>query len=117
LGVGGRRRSQRVDLRVPVRLHLPSGDVDTETLLVSRHGALLRHPTLVSVGTRMPVTNLASGETQTFRVAWVWPDEQTGGFKLGVEAVEGASDFWGPGYDRLVTETPRPAGSEDTPRG
>ena len=39
-----RRRSHRVGLQVPVRITLGYETLETTTLLVSRRGALVRHP-------------------------------------------------------------------------
>jgi len=100
----GRRRSQRVDLKVRVRLSLGDTSAETETVLVSRHGALVRHPESLSVGTRVRVCHLESGREAWFRVVWAWPDGETEGFKLGLDLVEDSGDsFWGSAYEELAS--------------
>jgi len=98
----GRRRSQRVDLRVPVRLTVHGGSFETSTVLVSRHGALVLHPFALPVGTRLMLRHLLNGQERTFRVVWAWPDGDSEGFKLGLEMLETTSGFWGPAYEQLA---------------
>lgn len=92
-----------MDLRVPVRLTLQGTSVDTETVLVSRHGALVRYPESVSAGTRLRVRHLGSGREAPFRVVWAWPDDETEGFKLGLDIADHEGSFWGPDYDSLAS--------------
>jgi hypothetical protein len=90
-----------VDLRIPVRLTLQGESVETTTVLVSRHGAMVRYPSTLPVGTRLLLRHHPSGQETVVRVVWSWPDGESDGFKLGLEMVEIATAFWGDAYERL----------------
>jgi len=91
-----------VDLQIPIELTVFGECLQTTTVLVSRHGAMVRYSTTLPVGTRLEIRNLVSGAKATFRVVWAWPDgELEGQVKLGLEMVESAASFWGAAYERL----------------
>jgi hypothetical protein len=95
-----RRRSSRVQTRIPVRV-VSSGDdghsqdAAAETLSVSRYGALLRVPFLPPVGSRIEVLHGLSNETREFRVINLRERGNHGSFELGVEIYHPARNFWG----------------------
>lgn len=53
----------------------------------------------VSVGTRFEAVNLRTDRRGWCRVAWHWPDEESNGFRLGLELLEPEADFWGTGSE------------------
>jgi hypothetical protein len=95
-----RRRSSRVRIRIPVRVHSNQSDgepkdASAEVLSVSRTGALLRLPFLPELGSRIEVLHGLSNETREFRVISVRDKKEHGPFDLGVEILYPARNFWG----------------------
>jgi PilZ domain-containing protein len=93
-----KRRSQRVDLNVPVVVHRhpsegPQFYESTETLVVSAHGALMALTGKVAPRQRLLVQNTGSGEQQECRVVYV-KKELTGPPKVAVEFTRSAPSFW-----------------------
>jgi len=97
-----RRRSPRLQLEVPVRvLWLDYKDVpyveETQTTLISAHGALvyLRHP--VALSARLEITSRTTNRTATARVAWTGELLADGRTGVGIELVAAQGyEFWGP---------------------
>ena len=92
------RRSQRIDLNIPVVVHRPSSEgprfyESTQTLVVSAHGALMTLTDLVAPKQRLFVQNTGSGEQQECRVVYV-KRELTGPPKVAVEFTRPAPSFW-----------------------
>jgi len=95
-----RRRSSRVQTRIPVRVVSngddgQSHDAAAETLSVSRYGALLRVPFLPPLGSRIEVLHGLSNEMREFRVINLRSQRDHGSFELGVEMYHPARNFWG----------------------
>jgi hypothetical protein len=95
-----RRRSSRVPIRIPVRVHSKENDggprdAFAEAISVSRTGALLRVPFLPEVGSRIEVLHGESQETREFRVISVRDKTDHGPFELGVEILHPNRNFWG----------------------
>ncbi len=95
-----RRRSSRVPIRIPVRVHSnetggEARDASAEAISVSRTGALLRLPFLPELGSRIEVLHGLSQETREFRVISVRDRKEHGPFELGVEILHPARNFWG----------------------
>ncbi len=93
-----KRRSQRIDLNVPVVVHRhpsagPQFYESTETLVVSAHGALLALTGKVAPNQRLLVQNTGSGEQQECHVVYV-KKELTGPPKVAVEFTRPAPSFW-----------------------
>jgi hypothetical protein len=95
-----RRRSSRVRIRIPVRVHSneangESRDASAEVISVSRTGALLRLPFLPEMGSRIEVLHGVSQEVREFRVISLRSKRENGPFELGVEILYPTRDFWG----------------------
>jgi PilZ domain-containing protein len=91
------RRSPRKVAAIPVRLISErlggAWEEDTETVLVSRYGALVRCKHSAKAGDNIHVLRADTGQEATARVAWQRPtDEQE--MRIGVEFV-GCENFWG----------------------
>jgi PilZ domain-containing protein len=92
------RRSQRIDLNVPVVVYRPPREgpqfyESTQTLVVSAHGALMVLTDMVAPKQRLLVQNTDSGEQQECRVVYV-KNELTGPPKVAVEFARPAPSFW-----------------------
>ena len=92
------RRSQRIDLNVPVVVYPPPNEgpqfyESTQTLVVSAHGALLALTDIVTPKQRLLVQNAESGEQEECRVVSV-KKELTGPPKVAVEFTQPAPNFW-----------------------
>lgn len=93
------RRSERVSLKIPVRVEYFIDDPGrltsySVTSRVNAHGALLLLPWGVPAGRELLLENLASLETQMVRVVFV----QYAGddyYDVGVEFTEPRPKFWG----------------------
>jgi hypothetical protein len=92
------RRSQRIDLNVPVVVYRPPSEgpqfyESTQTLVVSAHGALVALTDMVAPKQRLLVQNTGSGEQQECRVVYV-KKELAGPPKVAVEFTQPAPRFW-----------------------
>jgi PilZ domain len=92
------RRSQRIDLNVPVVVYRPPNEgpqfyESTQTLVVSAHGALMALTDMVAPRQRLLLQNTDSGEQQECRVVYV-KKEPTGPPKVAVEFTRPAPSFW-----------------------
>jgi hypothetical protein len=102
------RRSPRKAAAIPLRLSSEklggTWEEETETVLVSRYGALVRCKHPAKAGDTLSVVRADTGQTATARVAWQRPlgDEDV---RIGVEFV-GCENFWG--LDWGVVEDTRP---------
>src|SRR5262245_42764269 len=93
-----KRRSQRIELNVPVVLHRPSGEGPlfserTETLVVNAHGALLALAEKVAPKQMLFMQNTSSGEQKECRVVYV-EKQLSGPTKVAVEFTRPAPGFW-----------------------
>ena len=92
------RRSQRIDLNVPVVVYRPSGEKrqfyeSTQTFVVSAHGALMALTEMVVPKQTLLMQNTESREQQECRVVSV-KKELTGPPKVAVEFTRPAPGFW-----------------------
>ena len=92
------RRSQRIDLSVPVVLHRrpaegPQFSERTQTLVVNAHGALLALVEKVVPEQRLLMQNSKTGEQKECRVVYV-RKELTGPTNVAVEFAQPAPTFW-----------------------
>jgi hypothetical protein len=94
------RRSPRKVAAIPVRLSSEklggAWEEDTETVLVSRYGALVRCKHPAKAGETLHVIRADTGEKAVARVAWQRPSCNSGNedVRIGVEFV-GCENFWG----------------------
>jgi PilZ domain len=92
------RRSQRIDLNVPVVVYRPPNEgpqfcQSTQTLVVSAHGALMALTCMVAPKQRLLVQNADSGEQQECRVVYV-KNDRMGPPQVAVEFTQPAPSFW-----------------------
>ena len=94
------RRSPRKVAAIAVRLSSEkvggAWEEDTETVLVSRYGALVRCKHPAKAGETIHVVRADTGEKAVARVAWQRPSGNSGGedIRIGVEFVS-CENFWG----------------------
>jgi PilZ domain len=93
-----KRRSQRIELNVPIVVHRPVKEGPqfserTHTLDVSAHGALMALAGMVAPKQRLLVQNINSGEQQECRVVYVEKD-LLGPTKVAVEFTRPSPSFW-----------------------
>ena len=96
------RRSQRIELYVPVLVYRPPGDgppfyEPTQTLVVSAHGALFLLADLVARRQLLFVQNRNTGEQEECRVISV-KNEPIGPSKVAVEFTKPVPRFWHVAY-------------------
>ena len=90
----GKRRSERIKLKIPLTIHVGNIVLKAETVSVSKHGAKIR---IISVseklacGERMRVAIRTGRQPQTARVVWL---DKTAEPHCGIELDE-ANNFWG----------------------
>ena len=94
----GERRSQRIELTVPVVVHRPQKGGSqfyerTQTLVVNAHGALMVLAENVVPKQRLLMQNIDGGEQKECRVVYVEKD-LTGPTKVAVEFTRPAPSFW-----------------------
>jgi hypothetical protein len=92
------RRSQRIELNVPVIVCRPSGEKrqfyeGTQTFVVSAHGALMALTEMVVPKQTLLMQNTETREQQECRVVSV-KKELTGPPKVAVEFTRPAPSFW-----------------------
>ncbi len=122
-----RRRSQRVKLSIPLRIHAVDEagrafQCDARTVDLNRHGARIQIPRLLGAGQIIHVLNVANRREADFRVVGaVLPLSQEGGVfgvvgpvsedpakhrGYGVECLDTALNFWGITFPRLTDSEP-----------
>lgn len=95
-----RRRGERVLIRIPIKISAIGTDGQhiheaSETVVVSRFGALLRVSTPLKHATLLEVMNSFTQQVEQFRVVWVADEAKEAKFDVGVELVNPREDFWG----------------------
>ena len=95
-----RRRGERVLIRIPVKIYAVGQDGQhlneaTETVVVSRYGALLPVSRPLKHASTIEVMNHFTQEVEKFRVVWVAEKPKEGKFDVGVELLVPREDFWG----------------------
>ncbi len=93
-----KRRSQRIELNVPIVLHRPPTEGPqfyerTQTLVVNAHGALMTLAEKVTPKQRLLMQNIDSREQKECRVVYV-EKELKGPPKVAVEFTRPAPSFW-----------------------
>jgi len=94
----GRRRSQRVTLRIPIVISEPQSDQHasverTHTLSVSRCGGLIALSSSVNHGQNLLLTHTISRVSTECRVVYLGPPHQDKQ-QVGIEFVDPAANFW-----------------------
>jgi len=94
----GKRRSQRIELSVPVVLHRrptegPQFSERTQTLVVNAHGALMALVEKVAPEQWLLMQNTNSGEQKERRVVYV-KKQLTGPTRVAVEFARPSATFW-----------------------
>ena len=90
----GKRRSERIKLKIPLTIHVGNIVLKAETVSVSKHGAKIR---IISVseklacGERMRVDIRTGRQPQTARVVWL---DKTAEPHCGIE-LDDPNNFWG----------------------
>jgi len=94
----GRRRSQRVTLRIPIMVSEPdanhrAGMERTHTLAVNRCGGLIALRSSVNHGQSLFMTHTISRVSKECRVVYLGPHHKDIR-QVGVEFVDPATEFW-----------------------
>jgi hypothetical protein len=98
-GIEG-RCSERVVLEIPIAVSCDGGPpVRAHTLVVNGHGALILSPCVFRPEALLRVVNQETGRAALCRLAWIGGEDLPGLFKLGIEILGVAADFWGTPYD------------------
>jgi hypothetical protein len=110
------RRGSRRSVAIPIRLILnrPGGwEEETETRVVSRHGANLRSRYPLEAEDTLIIVRRDNDRRASARVAWVrrQPD---GSREIGLELL-GSEDLWGLDWDAPDTPPARPRGPRPRP--
>ena len=93
-----KRRSQRIELTVPVVVHKPPKEgpqfsETAQTLVVNAHGALMSLAEKVTPKQRLLMQNIHSGEQKECRVVYI-EKVPMGPTKVAVEFTRPAPSFW-----------------------
>lgn len=93
-----KRRSQRVVIRIPVRVHYVLDNkpcvLEATTVVVNDHGCLMICARVFAVGTRMQIEMVSNGQRQFGHVLRA-PRMTPLGFELAVEFERVVPGFWG----------------------
>lgn len=93
------RRSPRIVKVIEVLLGTDAPNLPAHTRVLNRHGALVMSPRPWTAETRVLMLNPKTGRSALCRVVWEGGEEaSTGVYKLGLELLEPAPDFWGDDY-------------------
>ena len=95
-----RRGGERVLIRIPIKLYALGKEGQhvnepSETVVVSRFGAMVRASVPLKQTSTIEVMNNFSQEVEKFRVVWVADKPKDGKFDVGIELVRPREDFWG----------------------
>ena len=97
------RQSERVALRIPIRIEWRGYAHDTHTIVVNRGGALVAAPLPFPAEVSLSLRNLSTGGLARFRVVWCGGEEAPGRHNMGIALVEDKLSFWGPEYEQSLT--------------
>ena len=95
-----RRRSERLLLRVPVKVFGKTKDgrqahEDAEVVIVSRHGCLLRCSSALPSGEIIELFNKFTEKQATFKVVWCSDRPVSDRWDVGLDTETPAEGFWG----------------------
>jgi hypothetical protein len=93
-----RRRSSRIVLRIPLLVNTADPSVETqwepvETVLVSRHGAMVRAQQNFPVGSTLDIRVRNKELSAQARVVWTSATKTAQGMELGFEIID-QDGFW-----------------------
>lgn len=96
--MAGRRRSARMVLRVPLLVNVANSPPDrewepVETIMVSRHGGMVRAKSYFQVGETLDVRVRNRDRSARARVVWTSSQVTPNGLELGFEII-GEDGFW-----------------------
>ena len=94
-----KRRGQRMNSRVPVRLEWDSQDgqrvqVDAHTRVVNPYGCMMVIKNSLELDQRVTLTNQATHNSNIAVVVWKG-GQRPDGWEYGIELVSPEMDFWG----------------------
>ncbi len=98
------RRSERVPLRIPIRIESGGSAHETHTVVVNRGGALVASPVPFAPEATLSLRNLNTGGLARFRVVWCGGEDAPGRRSMGIAILEEKLSFWGPEYEQSLTE-------------
>ena len=97
-----RRRSPRISLAIPIRVHATSGQghalsETTRTLEINRYGARIVLKGQVTPGTILQIVNIASNSTASFRALRLEKarSDEGEGMEWAVECLDENHNIWG----------------------
>jgi len=96
------RGSERVPLRIPIRIEWQGSPHDAATVVVNRGGALVLSPIAFPSEATLSLRNLETGGLGRFRVVWCGEEEAPEGRRVGIALLEEKVSFWGPEYEQSV---------------
>jgi len=104
-----RRRSERILIRVPVRItgldkNAKHVHERAEAVVLSRHGALIKTTTELKPGSEVEVENLGNQQSAKFRVVWTSERMIEGKYDIGLESIAGQPSLWGVKFPPLGSE-------------
>ena len=94
-----RRRGNRMNSRVPIRLEWQAGKknaaVDGHTRTVNHYGCMVVLEHDLHLEQRVALTNLARHSSNAAVIVWKSEPRPEGGWEYGLELVAPENDFWG----------------------
>jgi hypothetical protein len=94
-----KRRGNRMNSRVPVRLEWDAGgkrvSVEAHTRIVNHYGCMVILEHDLDLEHRVALTNIAMASSNAAVIVWKSEPRPEGGWEYGVELVAPAIDFWG----------------------
>ena len=94
-----KRRGNRMNSRVPVRLEWDAGgkrlSANAHTRIVNHYGCMVILDHDLHLEQRVALTNLAVESSNAAVIVWKSEPRPEGGWEYGVELVAPAVDFWG----------------------
>jgi len=97
------RQSERVALRIPIRIEWRGYAHDTCTVVVNRGGALVASPAPFPAEASFSLRNLSTGGLARVRVVWCGGEDAPGRHDMGIALAEDKPSFWGPEYEQSLT--------------
>lgn len=94
-----KRRGNRMNSRVPVRLEWDAGSKrvseEAHTRIVNHYGCMVILQHDLDLERRVALTNMATASSNAAVIVWKSEPRPEGGWEYGVELVAPEIDFWG----------------------